>query len=178
MAKVTFNLINLKNGINGAKIVNKSFAKKLGISVDTKVKEFISKGLSPVKSEKRFAGYRATRAGTGLSRKEARAAEKNLYPNNLDQRFNKKKRPVNLSVTGSFLKEITHQKTKFGIKYGLIKGTAKHKDMFETHNDGEHKHVPQRKFIPNQVGDSWKPTITRLVRELFRMRILKLLKIK
>lgn len=109
--------------------------------LDKEVKGLISKGLSPVFGEQRFIGYK----------------DPAKYPGDL-----KPKRPVNLEVTGDFLKAIGYEVQGSKIIYGLQDGsflgqfTGIYKGTLA-------KPARPRKFLPLDDGARFKPSIINVL---------------
>ncbi len=77
--------------------------------VVSEMKDMISKGISPVKSVGRFPAY-------------LRAGEKGKYPDNQRSKYpTKRQRPVNLYLSGDFLKALSYRilSGKFGFSFDV-----------------------------------------------------------
>lgn len=71
--------------------IKKTHVNQIGKEVVKEMKDLISKGISPIRGKERFPAYK-------------RAEDKSGYPNNVGKRFpGKKKRPVNLTLSGDML---------------------------------------------------------------------------
>ncbi len=165
MAKVKVDFSALRNQlINNDRVINKKTKKRLGKFLDKETKERIEVGTSPVKGVGRFKPYAIQRKGSG-------------YPRDVKRKFpSKKDRPINLHLDGTFLNNIGFKLTKFGIEYGLISKKKLMKDMFDTHNNGTHPHVPQRKFLPNKKGDKYTTSIMKGIKNIYNLRISNIIK--
>jgi hypothetical protein len=151
-------------------IVDMDLAKKVGTkTVGLAKREFIAKGISPVKGFGRFPAYA-----------RQRKSDPSKYPAPVLGRFpGKKDRPVNLRLDGSFMKHFTWWLDKKKINVGMSGSKGRFNDppthiidMFETHNDGtQAPTVPQRKFLPNKDGEDYKPKITVAIRDEFDKKI-------
>jgi hypothetical protein len=114
------------------------------------IKKQISLGYSPVKFKGRFTAYKFSRLGHGYPRTPQLKAK---FPN-------KKLRPVNLSLSGSYLNSFGVRKVKYGVfEVGIMKPSSLNKKMFETHNLGLHPHVPERKHLPTLEGENFSDKI-------------------
>lgn len=118
------------------------------------IMSYINRGDSPVQGNSRFAGY-------AVDRKKSQYPN-SLYPNSVKSKFpSKKRRPVNLQLSGSFMSRLDVRATsnKKIVKLGMFSMSTKQAKMFETHNEGKHKYVPQRKFLPTKKGEQFKTAI-------------------
>jgi hypothetical protein len=158
--KVTVDLSRIVKGLDSKKINDQKTLTKVGTEVVKEMKADISKGKSPVRGFGRFPGYAKQRLGRG-------------YPDGIP---GKRKRPVNLKLSGAFLRALKFKpkKGKF-VRIGMIGASKKIRDMFATHNDGTHKHVPQRQFLPTGEKDQFTPRITRIVKNIYKRRIERLI---
>jgi len=156
---------SLKTFADGT-LVDANTAKTLGSTVISLMNEAIAKGLSPVADWGRFAKYAAQRNVTAKG-KAGRSQRKRLYPFNI-----KPLNPVNLKVTGAFLETIKYQRSaKNGIELGHLKPDDKTEALFEAHNEGLNKYVPQRKYLPNKKGELFIVSIMRAIRNVYSQRI-------
>lgn len=160
--KTTERLSKLKN------IVNKSLAQALGRDIKKLSLELVKIGKSPVKGQGRFKRYAVQRGGK--SNYPETPTIRNKFPN-------KKTRPVNLFLDGSYLKAVTESKInklKTGIEYGLLDGTDLQEKMFESHNEGKRSDIPQRKVVPTGK-DEFTAKITRRIKDLYLSRIRRII---
>ncbi len=158
---VTIELDALAKISNVKKIVNSTMANKLGNSILRETKNLVGVGKSPVKGKGRFPAYAKQRKGSG-------------YPDTPDirRRFpSKKTRPVNLELSGKFLKALGFKKTDGGIDFGWIDPSEDIKKLIDAHNNGLNKNVPQRKVIPNADGEDYTASIRRLIKDIYLQRI-------
>lgn len=112
------------------------------------MKDHIASGISPVRGERRFVGYK----------------DPKKYPG--DQ---KSKRPVNLYLSGDMLAALKFYplaNTSFQI---AIKGEQGVKAR--AHNDG--KGVPRRHFMPTEQGEQFTVSIVRKLKDYYARLILK-----
>jgi hypothetical protein len=154
MAKVTFtmNLNTIKKLDN---LVNDKLAEDIGTMMVQESKRMIASGQSPVKGVGRFAAYKNPES----------------YPGN-----RKAARPVNLSLTGTMLSYLGYRKVGKTIEVGILPGAPrKVQTIARVHNTGERSDIPQRQFIPMK-GQDFVASISIKMRELFRKRVLELIK--
>jgi hypothetical protein len=148
--KVTVNL-SLLNQMRRA-VSSAKTKRAVGEQIIEDMKDSISKGISPVKGERRFVAYKDPKS----------------YPGDL-----KDKRPVNLYLSGDMLaalKFYPHAGAAIGIG---IKGPMG--KIAKYNNDGT-KHVPRRHFMPTEKGEEFSVTITRRIRDLYSSIISDILK--
>lgn len=148
---------------------NKEFRK--AISMDrvgrTIVKEikrkYIGKGISPVNNVKRFEAY-------AVDRPEA----KSDYPTGIKQ-----KRPVNLELTGEFLRDYDFEAGKGELEIGFISPSSRTQELIKAHNDGDVSFIPRRQIVPDiGRGEKFKPAIMSSIRDLIADEIRKFLRRK
>lgn len=171
--KVKFNF-KIDKKLIAKNIMGPTTSRKIGTSVVRDLKKFISKGRSPIKRGSRFVAYASQRI------KEKRNKRKR-YPLSVQDEFpDKRVRPVNLKLSGEFLKNLTWWRTRLGglLKIGMSKSTGRRSRpskkilaMFKTHNEGTHKDVPQRKFLPTNRGEQLAVTIERNIKKISEKRI-------
>lgn len=165
MAKVTIKLPTLDK-ISRKGIVTSGFQNKLGKTIVSEIKSRIKTGRSPVAKAGRYPGYKADRSG---DRKNP-----SFYPNSVKKKFpRKQRRPVNLTLSGAMLKELTWGMTKGGVKIGMLKASKRIKDIFESHNEGtnESRGVPRRPILPTGKGEKFTASIVRRIRSLYLARV-------
>lgn len=166
---------------------DRKLASDLGGYVVDASKEAINSGLSPVRGVGRFAPYVAEDFRKFMNKQKlkgksegAKAQRKNisnrtkldikkLYPYSIQKKFPAKLlRPVNLELSGDFLSKLSWKTVSPAvIKVGMYGMSEKQRKMFETHNEGTHKHVPQRKFLPTGEKDEYIVSIMREVLNIF-----------
>lgn len=159
--------------------IDKRAAREIGSKVVKAMKkQFIAKGISPVAGIARFPAYAAQRKASPPLR----------YPDSVQGDFpGKRRRPINLFLSGDFLKKLNwwHDKNVIGI--GMSQSQGKFSmpdklivDMFETHNDGtqdgKKNQVPQRKFLPNKKGDEFKPKLQAMINDGIEKFVNKIIK--
>jgi hypothetical protein len=151
---------------NSRKVMNRTTQKLLGRLVIKEMKRRIAKGLSPVKGEPKYAPY--------ASKGKSKSGKNRGYPNTPDikKRFpNKKSSPVNLELSGKWLKKLRFRRKIGGITVGWLNPTKLEKALIETHNQGLHPHVPKRKVLPTDPGDDYAPSIKRIIKKVVLDRI-------
>lgn len=137
-----------------------------------------------------------SKAGRAKASQIIKAKEQGSYPWTVMDRFpGKQVRPVNLSLNGWYLKHLrwwhingfkTAMSNAFssGPKKTVIvnvgfssssqtysKPPKRVEEMFETHNEGMHKHVPQRKHLPTGMGETFNVSIMRDVKKIIEKRV-------
>lgn len=123
-------------------VSNKINQKKVGELIIEEMKDSISKGISPVRGERRFIAYK----------------DPKKYPADL-----KSKRPVNLFLSGDMLASLKFYPLK-GESFSIaIKGEQGAKASAHNNGDG----VPRRHFMPTERGEEFTVTITRKIRDLY-----------
>ena len=133
---------------------------EIGVEVVKEMKVFISQGISPVKSVKRFEAYAAQRF-------KGYDDQYKLYPVSVQKQYPSKAiRPVNLYLSGEFLKTLRHRVVNGKLDIGHLNPDAKTDALIETHNEGKHKHVPKRQYLPTGRGEQFIVTIERLIKNL------------
>lgn len=147
-----------------AKIPTSSTARKLGKIVVKEMKNNISKGISPIQGKGRFPGYK-------------RAGDKDGYPNTVRRQFPaKRRRPVNLKLSGAFLRMLRGKPKKVGRAFspnvGFFDNLSRKKES--GHRDGVNGQ-PKRAIIP-VGGESLKKSILIRVEKAFKAAILKVVR--
>ena len=126
----------------------KKRAKKELVDVYKKeITESIERGVSPVKGQGRFQNY-------SDSYKEA--IEDGRY-----SRFTKRKRPVNLKLSGQLLKSLFVKVSRKGLIIGFDNKLA---DIHNNKGVGKSKTV--RRMLPTEEGEEFSRSITTRVREV------------
>lgn len=119
------------------KAINQSVARQTGTAMLAEMKDLISKGISPIEGKGRFQGYK-------------RAGDPKGYPAKLRKKYpGKKNRPVNLKLSGDFLKDLTFRVSgragTTAIEVGYYTPSEAIKE--EGHRDGANGQ-PSRPTIP------------------------------
>lgn len=184
---------NVKVKLDGLKIIKKLDHNFIAGEVVGEMKNFITTGVSPVKGVGRFTPYKATRASNevkqfsktqqssrgGYYRRLAKVAlsKYNFYPNSVRNKYPSKTiTPVNLYLSGEFLNSLTHRALKTGSEIGHINPSARTRNLFEAHNEGLNKNVPQRRYLPVKRGEKFVVSIMRLIKDLYAANIKAILK--
>jgi len=167
-AVIELRLDKLETLLAPKKIVTKPVVRDLGRSIKAISLALVKVGKSPVKGFGRFKPYAAQRKRKGYPE----------LPKIRDKYPRKKTRPVNLFLDGKYLQAITKSrinKTRDGIEYGLIDGTALQQKMFESHNEGKRPDIPQRKVVPTG-GDDFTALIRRKIKNIYLKRVRSIIK--
>lgn len=107
------------------------------------IKDSVSKGISPVRGNRRFPRYK----------------DPSKYPRDL-----KPQRPVNLELSGDMLNTLKFKALSgTSLSVGIMDREQAKKANAHQKGDG----VPQRKFLPTESGDQFTVTITRKLRDLY-----------
>lgn len=155
------------------------------------MKDFISKGISPIQGWGRFPAYKGTereaqvragqrRAKKGaskqlkralrLQRASAVAQKKTRYPYNVMGKFpNKRERPVNLFLSGDFMDDLVARATSVGLTIGFW--AKKSVDKEKGHRTGANGQR-LRPIIPNDSETFTRPIYQRLLQSL-KVRLLR-----
>ena len=181
-------------------IINDRSAKNIGDHIVNKSKSFISKGISPVRKERKFKQYASVRSIsthkkvqknlTGERKKalseRIKKIESEKYP--MDKQTQKKypgkkKQPVNLTLSGNLLSYfkswIEKVKGRKVIKVGIDSDAPeKIKKIAEAHNDGTlvEKNVPKRSFVPNKKGEKYIKSIQTDINDMIAARVNEIIK--
>lgn len=119
------------------KKISKADLDKIGQTTVNAMKDLIEKGISPIQGKGRFPGY-------------LRPNDTDGYPTNVRKRFPKKRaRPVNLTLSGKFLKTLifrSNSNTK-AVEVGFFDQLSLKKE--QGHRDGA-QGQPERPIIPKQ----------------------------
>ncbi len=127
----------------------------IGLKVNEAVQDLLSKGISPVRGERRFEGYK----------------NPDSYPGG-----KKPKRPVNLYLTGEMRNWLRYRKKdEKTIEYGFLEGTPQ--DILaraNKHQDGD-PNTAARPMLPTQ-SEQWAVSIIRLLKDLYSARLKDIIK--
>lgn len=148
----------LKKALEEAtKPIDEITAKKVAIDVIKKMKSLIRRGESPIDGNGKFPKYKNPKR----------------YPGKL-----KPKTPVNLKLTGKFLDSLRsrHKPNRYGIGTELY-FPAKQELKEQGHREGANGQ-PERPILPSVKGEKFTKDIRDLYTELYRERILEVLKSK
>lgn len=162
--RIIFDLPTLEVITDRKRIVTNQVSRELGVSVRKEVLALVAVGKSPIKGKGRFRAYAAQRKGQG-------------YPEipRIKRRFpGKKTRPINLRLNGKYLRAILKTiKIEGGIAFEEL--DEFNKKLFESHNEGKHPDVPQRKVLPTGK-DTFVPIIIRAINKVYLKRIKRIIK--
>ncbi len=133
-------------------IFTNSLKEEVGTAIVDEIKNFAAAGQSAVRGEGRFEQY------SGQS-------DPKKYPNNVKGKYpGKKLRPVNLSLSGEYLKSLKAVVKNNSI--GISITGAKNLLKFQTHNEGTNPNVPERRILPSRQGESFAVSIERIYIDL------------
>lgn len=168
MAVKTKVMVNLKDSEALVKeLFNRSFSRKLAETIITEIKDFTSKGLSPVEGQGRFDAYALQRDND---------KRKYPYPHT---NSGKNIRPVNLRLSGELMEALSFTEVKDGVLIGILpQAKDEIKKRAEAHNEGtlENRNVPQRRFIPTKRDEKFVVSIERKIKALFEMQVKEIIK--
>lgn len=144
MAKVKTDFKDAKNKIRKFKLKAKG---RIVRTMEKEIIKSIERGVSPVKGEGRFDGYSQSyldsiKAGT-------------------HSKYSKRKRPVNLKLSGKLLKSFFIKVTSKGIKLGFDNKLA---DIHNRKGAGKSKAV--RRMLPTNSGEEFSRSITTRLKEV------------
>lgn len=137
--------------------IDRTTADNIGKGVIDEMKDMISKGISPIQGQTRFPAYK----------------NPDKYPGN-----KKSARPVNLYLTGEFLKNLTYKIFKNGESYAVRVGFFDRQSQLiqDGHRVGVNKQ-PKRPIIPDKnKNESFAQRIQRIISGLLRERIAQIIK--
>lgn len=120
--------------------------------VIAEMKSFITRGVSPVKGERRFEGYR----------------DPKKYPGD-----RKSKRPVNMTLTGSMLDALTY---RFVAGSTFTVGWFSGVNAKKAHNHNNGVTVPERRLLPDRRNESFNVSIMRELRNYYAKIISDMIK--
>ena len=112
--KVVVNTKSFEKAFMGVREeVKREIQNSLGEELVKKMKDLVSKGISPIEGHGRFPAYKSS------------TKEKKRYPDTVKGKFpSKRRRPVNLGLTGQFLNHLSYildfAQDKFGIRLGFF----------------------------------------------------------
>jgi hypothetical protein len=158
-AKVNFDIKPIEQQFNSAAQRAKLKAtRKIASFIEQKMKDLISKGISPIFGKGRFEGYAAQRYGK---------QKKKFYPDSVKKDFpSKRRRPVNLFLSGDFLKSLKAYPVSVGKIF--IGYTTKYGKKLESgHRDGVNGQ-PNRPTIPEKPNERFAQPILSGIIKLFR----------
>lgn len=137
------------------------YSKALGNLIIVQAKEFIARGISPVRGYGRFVEY------SGQSRRRNNKNNMTGYPYDVMKDFpNKKVRPVNLELSGDMLDALEVKALDSGLRVGIF--DSKQREKAEKHNDGDStKNIPRRHFWPTREGEEFAVSIQRAIKDFY-----------
>jgi hypothetical protein len=147
------------------KVITRQVAVNLGYAVKTQMLVMIEKGISPIRQNGRFPGYKRARYEDG-------------YPKNIVDKYpNKKIRPINLWLSGDFLKSLTFMAI-------AVNGSFKARIFFnkELSNKKESGHregvngQPSRPTIPIiDKGEAFAVSIQKKIIDIITAQVKKII---
>lgn len=175
--KTKINLNAFNNLSKKIKQINSNRIKnQIGSTTVREMKQFISKGISPIRGKGRFPGYKKSylqqiRGNLAFfTRSDGKVV--GFKPKRRSQKFsNKKERPVNLTLTGQMLKSLKHSLTGKGVRIGYSGKEASDKEL--GHRKGTNKQR-KRPTIPNPPREKFALTIQNKIIALINKRLNKL----
>lgn len=143
---------------------------EIGDAVIEEMQSAIAKGISPIKQAGRFpaykwAGKKSLARKSGSKKKDADRIFSNKYPFSVQDKFpQKKERPVNLKLSGSFLKNLKAKVLNNKLYIGFFEEPW---TLYESgHREGVNGQ-PKRPIIPDGVKEEFSQSIyRRLVKSL------------
>ncbi len=145
--------------ISSLKTLNKKERLSVGKAIIKSMKQLIAKGISPIKGKKRFKGYKNPDSG---------------YPSTVKRKHpSKKKRPVNLKLSGAFLKSLLVKNKAKGLLIGFFSSLSKKKEKGHRQRAGGQ---PSRPIIPSSSEDFSSKTLqdgTKLLKKIVISKIKK-----
>ena len=163
-AIVTLGFRRLSRLADPKKIANKKTQNKLHQKIVALTLDLVRAGKSPVKRHGRFKAYAA-------QRKEAVGD----YPKRVD---GKNIRPVNLILARAgrpYLEAILQKRNIPGGIAFLEPKEDFFKILFNVHNEGARRDIPQRKVIPTG-GDDYTAAISKAIKDIYLKRIRGIIK--
>lgn len=161
--KATFDSVALKANMATLKNIGEiEFTQKLGNEIGSaiveQVKDQLSKGISPVKEEGRFAGYKKSYVD---------AIQKGRYPG-------KSVRPVNLKLSGDLINSLDY--TARGLKNAIeVKINFYGQEDKEDWLRSNPTHAASRKALP-RGSEGFNVSIQKTIKDLVNEFIINLLK--
>lgn len=185
------NLKKLKDQLAELKApVSEETAKEIGKTVVEEIKALIKRGISPIQSEGKFAPYKAVGKVSQAKRlkltgKKSKKARKDLikgakqrgYPYTVQKQYpGKKISPVNLELSGSFLKDLTYKVSRaaksFVSEVGYFDELSAKKE--QGHREGANSQ-PKRPTIPTG-GNEFTERISSKINKILLGRLRSILK--
>jgi hypothetical protein len=145
--KSKFDILDAIKGVDSSTVKT-----EIAQEIITQVKDFTSKGISPIKGEARFASYK----------------NPVRYPGKLKSTV-----PVNLRLTGDMLAALTSWITSTSLFIGFRDDQENKKAL--AHHTGT-KDMAARPFIPMNEGEEFNVTITRKIRDIYSKALAVIIK--
>lgn len=146
--------------------INANDARELGETVILKMKNFISKGVSPVGDGIRYQGY-------------LRSNDPNGYPSSVRNRFpDKRARPVNLRLSGDFLNDLDVKVRSNVGGYAPEVGYFTQLSGLKEQGHREAINQPPRPTLPLGVFRDWNTSIRQYIVQFYTDRISAYLGVK
>jgi hypothetical protein len=160
LAKVsTKAFVNLKKFVaNVPSSVDQRVSNLIALSVRQRMLAFIARGISPILGNGRFPGY-----------KHAASRDASKYPFNVRKDYPAKRpRPVNLFLSGDFLRDLIARKVpgkKLSIEIGFKQGSLSAKKE-SGHREGVNGQ-PRRPIIPSE-SEEFNVTIKQIMVKMMK----------
>jgi len=160
MAKTKIDVRDLKKMLDSASdAVTKDAADAVGDLTVALMKDRISKGLSPIEGRGRFERYKNPKS----------------YPDKVREEFpDKRRRPVNLKLSGKFLDALKSKSSPSGNKITIGFFDSYGRKLEQGHRDGANGQ-PERPVIP-EGGELLAKSIRLSIIRLFEQSVRKYLK--
>lgn len=158
-SKIKFDIKAIEKKFNNAAKQSKlKGARSIASFIEKKMKDLISKGISPIFGSGRFEGYAAQRK---------KDKKKKFYPDSVKKDFpSKRRRPVNLFLSGEFLKSLKAYPGSVGKIF--IGYTTKYGKKLESgHREGVNSQ-PKRPTIPEKPNERFAQPILSGIIKMFR----------
>jgi len=135
--------------------IDQRTAEQVGVQVIKEMKSLVSKGISPIDGEGKFPKYKNPQK----------------YPGS-----RKAKSPVNLKLSGDFLNALSHRLTAESFGKGTELFFSNGQDIKEIgHRDGA-RGQPERPIMPSEKNEQFVRIIRDVYTELYRERIVEVLR--
>lgn len=157
----------------GRDALTPAIAAKIGRDVIKEMQEMIAVGLSPIRGKGRFAAYKATSGVSGKGKNRLKGIQ-NKYPLNQRKNFpTKGLRPVNLKLSGDFLRALKSRVLRSvkgpNIEIGFFDSKEAVKE--QGHREGANGQ-PKRPIIPEE-GEEFAVRVVRQIEEVVNEAIQK-----
>lgn len=158
--------------------IDRATAMQLGKALVDEMLDLISKGISTVEGTGRMPAYKAQAKSNALRKagnKAGAKAAKTGYPYSVKYKYpDKRDRPVNLKLSGDFLKDLRFlmDSDRFGFFPKIGYGSSKSWDKELGHAEG-YNGQPKRPTIPDNQ-QKFAQRIQRLISSIYKKRIREL----